>query len=165
MEAWVKVFIGLGFFGLCLGYLYRPAVILRLYGLARDIFFNDTNVLLHRRRLGLFFFAIAVLFLYDGFNNLALERSRQEVSPYYLVNQAYAAYRAAQYKEALDLCQQVVLKDPDNIHAWTLVCTSNLALGRKAEADLAWAQMVRLDPTLLRRRDPPYPKRQSPSQK
>jgi len=32
--------------------------------------FNDSFVLLYRRRWGLLFFAIALLFLYSGLNNL-----------------------------------------------------------------------------------------------
>lgn len=43
--------------------LYRPAIALKINEIARRYVFNDTYVLLNRRKLGLFLILMALVFL------------------------------------------------------------------------------------------------------
>lgn len=70
MNPWVKVALGVFFFLLGLGYLYRPTLIERLYAVLREYVFNDAHLALERRQWGLFFLLISFLFLYMGYDAL-----------------------------------------------------------------------------------------------
>lgn len=66
MKPLLKVVMGLVFFLLGLGYLYRPDLIWRMNALLREYFLNDAYIALERRKWGLFFLLIGSLFLYMG---------------------------------------------------------------------------------------------------
>lgn len=70
MTAWQKVFFGIVFFILGLGYLYRPDLIERMNALVREYLLNDAHVALERRKWGMFFLLLAFLFLYMGYSAL-----------------------------------------------------------------------------------------------
>ncbi|MFA6029755.1 MAG: hypothetical protein WC969_07875 [Elusimicrobiota bacterium] len=67
---WTKVFIGIFFFLLGLGYLCRPTVIERLCAFMREVVFNDAHMALERRKWGVFFLLLSLLFLYMGYTAL-----------------------------------------------------------------------------------------------
>jgi len=67
---WAKVFVGVGFFILGLGYLYRYDLIERLNAVLREYILNDAYMALERRRWGMFFLLVAFLFLYMGYTGL-----------------------------------------------------------------------------------------------
>lgn len=68
-----KVFVGVFFFLLGLGYLYRPDLIERLYAVLRKLLLNDAQMRLERRKWGMFFLLVSFLFLYMGYS--AMNRS------------------------------------------------------------------------------------------
>lgn len=70
MTPWFKVCLGLVFFGLGLGYLYRPTLIERMNALIREYLLNDAHIALERRKWGVFFLLLSVLFLYMGYVGL-----------------------------------------------------------------------------------------------
>lgn len=67
----LKIILGL-FSGLLgLGYLYRPDLIERLNSVLRDYFLNDAYIALERKKWGMFFLLVSVLFLYMGWSALS----------------------------------------------------------------------------------------------
>lgn len=146
MEAWVKILAGLCFVFLSLSYLYRPGWILRFNTLGRALFFNDSYVLLYRRRWGLLLFLCAILFFYSGFNNLALMMAQGRASSYLQLADAYRSFHAQQYKGTVVRCQEILKRESDNIYAWTLLGAAWSALGRADQARRAWEQVLKLDP-------------------
>lgn len=71
IEGWLHVAAGVLCALLGLGYLYRPDLIERMNAVIRDTVFNDAYIALERKKWGMFFFLIAVLFFYIGANELA----------------------------------------------------------------------------------------------
>lgn len=70
MKPWLKVALGLLFFLLGMGYLYRPGWIERMNALLREYFLNDAYIALERRKWGMFFLLLSFLFLYMGYASL-----------------------------------------------------------------------------------------------
>ena len=68
MSPGFKVFFGVLFFALGLGYLYRPDLIERMNALLREYLLNDAHLALERRKWGMFFLLISFLFLYMAFS-------------------------------------------------------------------------------------------------
>lgn len=146
MEAWTKILGGLFLLGLSFGYLYRPAFVLRVNAWARSLLFNDTFILLYRRRMGLVFFVCAVVFFYSGFVNLERMKARERPSTYLDLTDAYRAQRNQQYRGVIARCNEILKREPDNIHAWVLIGSASTALGQKDQADRAWKEVQRIDP-------------------
>jgi hypothetical protein len=67
-----KIVLGLFFFALGLGYLYRPDIIQRLYAVIRESLLNDSIIALERRKWGVFFLLVSFLFLYMAYAQLYL---------------------------------------------------------------------------------------------
>lgn len=70
MSPWLKVAVGLFFFLLGLGYLYKPSVIERVNAILRETLLNDAYIALERRKWGVFFLLVSLLFLYLGYASL-----------------------------------------------------------------------------------------------
>lgn len=70
MSAWLKVFLGVFFFLLGLGYLNRPDLIERMNAFVRETLFNDAHLALERRKWGVFFLLVSLLFVYLGYKGL-----------------------------------------------------------------------------------------------
>ena len=70
MNPWAKVGAGCFFFMLGLGYLYRPDLIERMNAFLRETLFNDAYLALERRKWGVFFLLLSLLFLYLGYSAL-----------------------------------------------------------------------------------------------
>lgn len=70
MSPWAKVGAGLFFFLLGLGYLTRPTLVERVVSFLRDVVLNDAHIALERRKWGVFFLLVSVLFLYMGYTAL-----------------------------------------------------------------------------------------------
>lgn len=70
MSPWAKVFFGIAFFLLGLGYLNRPDLIERMNAFLRESLFNDAHLALERRKWGVFFLLLSLLFLYLGYTGL-----------------------------------------------------------------------------------------------
>ena len=146
MEAWLKIVAGLAFLLLSLGYLYRPVWILRLNALGRAFIFNDTYVLLYRRRWGLPLFAAASLFLFSGFNNLSQQSRRPSVELWL----AYRSFLAHEYRQTIIQCEGILAQDGDNAQAWSLLGSAWSALGEREKADKAWNRslaLIQTDPS------------------
>lgn len=70
MTPTLKIVIGLLSGILGLGYLYRPDLIERMNAVLRDYLLNDAYIALERKKWGVFFLLISVLFLYVGWSSL-----------------------------------------------------------------------------------------------
>ena len=64
MSPLFKLVLGILFFLLGLGYLYRPDLIERMNAIIREYFLNDAHIALERRKWGTFFLLLSFLFLY-----------------------------------------------------------------------------------------------------
>ncbi|MBI3549781.1 MAG: hypothetical protein HY078_12145 [Elusimicrobia bacterium] len=64
MSPLFKFSVGIAFFFLGLGYLYRPDLIERMNALIREYLLNDAHIALERRKWGMFFLLLSFLFLY-----------------------------------------------------------------------------------------------------
>lgn len=133
MEAWIKIFTGLFLLLISLGFLYRPAWILAVNAFARALLFNDSHVLHYRRRWGLPLFAAASLFLFTGLKNLSQERP----SPSADLWLAYRSFLAHEYRQSVSLCEGILVQDPDNAQAWSLLGASWSAMGDTEKANKA----------------------------
>jgi hypothetical protein len=124
MEGLVKIIVGLVLLGAGLGYLYRPAWILRFNAWGRTVFFNDAYVLFYRRRWGLPLFFLAILFFYSGFMNLSRHRAQRESSSVVDLAPAAKALSEGHYDEAIRLAQEVLSRAPASRPARTLLETA-----------------------------------------
>ncbi len=64
MKSLSEFVLGLIFLGLGLGYLYRPDIISRINSFFRETVFNDAYFNLERKKWGVFFLLLSLLFLY-----------------------------------------------------------------------------------------------------
>ncbi len=70
MSPLFQISIGLFFFLLGLGYLYKPGVIERINSILRETLLNDAYIALERRKWGVFFLLVSFLFLFMAYSQL-----------------------------------------------------------------------------------------------
>ncbi len=66
INPYIKIFFGLVFLLLGLGYIYKPEIIERVNKLLRDTFLNDSYVALHRRNWGFLLLLVGAVLIYMG---------------------------------------------------------------------------------------------------
>lgn len=66
INPYLKMFFGLLFILLGLGYIYRPDAIERINRIVRETFLNDSYVALHRKNWGFLLLLIGAVLLYMG---------------------------------------------------------------------------------------------------
>ncbi len=66
INPYFKIFFGLAFILLGLGYIYRPEIIERTNRLIRDTVLNDSYVALHRKNWGFMLLLLGGLLVYMG---------------------------------------------------------------------------------------------------
>lgn len=66
INPYLKIFFGLLFVLLGLGYIYKPAIIERLNRLIKETFLNDSYVALHRRNWGFLLLLLGGVLIYMG---------------------------------------------------------------------------------------------------
>ena len=71
INPYIKIFFGLLFVLLGLGYIYKPEVIERINRLIRETFLNDSYIALHRKNWGFLLLLMGAVLIYMG-----LSRSR-----------------------------------------------------------------------------------------
>jgi hypothetical protein len=155
MEAWIKIIVGLALLLLSLGYLYRPAWILALNAFGRTVVFNDSHVLHNRRRWGLPLFAAAAVFLFTGLRNLAQERPIPSADLWL----AYRSFLAHEYRQTIVRCEGILVEDPENAQAWSLLGSAWSALGDSDKANKALNRGLALNQTDPQGRPTPPKKR------
>lgn len=65
-----QIFIGLFFFLLGLGYLYSPRTIERINAILRETLLNDAYIALERRKWGVFFLLLSLLFIFMAYTQI-----------------------------------------------------------------------------------------------
>ncbi|MBI4678175.1 MAG: hypothetical protein HY748_11385 [Elusimicrobia bacterium] len=70
MNPWTQVILGVFFLLWGLGYLYRPGLIQRMNAFLREQVLNDARISLERRKWGMFFLLLSLLFIYMGWSAL-----------------------------------------------------------------------------------------------
>jgi len=66
INPYLKIFFGLVFVLLGLGYIYKPEIIERINRLIKDTFLNDSYVALHRRNWGFLLLLVGGVLIYMG---------------------------------------------------------------------------------------------------
>lgn len=66
INPYIKIFFGLVFVLLGLGYIYKPEIIERINRLIKDTFLNDSYVALHRRNWGFLLLLVGGVLIYMG---------------------------------------------------------------------------------------------------
>jgi len=70
ISPYLKIFFGLVFLLLGLGYIYKPEIIERINRLIRETFLNDSYVALHRRNWGFLLLLLGGVLVYMGLSRL-----------------------------------------------------------------------------------------------
>ena len=66
INPYLKIFFGLVFVLLGLGYVYKPEIIERINRLIKETFLNDSYVALHRKNWGFLLLLVGVVLIYMG---------------------------------------------------------------------------------------------------
>lgn len=66
INPYLKIFFGLVFVLLGLGYIYKPEIIERINRLIKETFLNDSYVALHRRNWGFLLVLLGAVLVYMG---------------------------------------------------------------------------------------------------
>jgi len=66
INPYLKIFFGLLFVLLGLGYIYKPGIIERINRLIKETFLNDSYVALHRRNWGFLLLLLGGVLVYMG---------------------------------------------------------------------------------------------------
>lgn len=66
INPYLKIFFGLVFMLLGLGYIYKPEIIERINRLIKDTFLNDSYVALHRKNWGFLLLLVGGVLIYMG---------------------------------------------------------------------------------------------------
>ncbi len=66
INPYIKIFFGLLFVLLGLGYIYKPEVIERINRLIRETFLNDSYIALHRKNWGFLLLLMGAVLIYMG---------------------------------------------------------------------------------------------------
>lgn len=51
-------------------YLYRPLLVIKINSFAKEFLFNDTYILLHRKKIGVLFIVLAIIAIYMAWSSL-----------------------------------------------------------------------------------------------
>ena len=70
ISLYLKLFFGLLFVLLGLGYIYKPGIIERINQLIRETFLNDSYVALHRKNWGFLLLLLGGVLIYMGLSRL-----------------------------------------------------------------------------------------------
>ena len=127
-------------------YLYKPAWVIRFHAWCRDSLLNDSTVLLSRRKIGLGSIVLSSLLFYSGFSS---PHSSLKVGPRIerkMFEEARQAFLEKRYNGAIKRCQVLIRERPNHVDAWQLLGSCWLALGKKAEARIAWQRARAIDP-------------------
>jgi len=66
INTYLKIFFGLVFVLLGLGYVYKPEIIERINRLIKETFLNDSYIALHRKNWGFLLLLVGGLLIYMG---------------------------------------------------------------------------------------------------
>lgn len=72
INPYLKIFFGLVFILLGLGYIYKPEIIERINRLIKDTFLNDSYVALHRKNWGFLLLLVGGVLIYMGVTRAAV---------------------------------------------------------------------------------------------
>jgi len=135
-----------------LSYLYWPKVVIKVNSMIRRILFNDVNVLLFRKKLGLIFILISVIIFYFAVNpprrpgnsadNNIFMREVIRMKLY----QAYRQYYTKDFETAAATVSFILSKAPGNIRALELAGMIHLAKGEKMNARAYFKRIIKRSP-------------------
>lgn len=134
-------FLGLVFVAVGLTYLYRPSWILILNKFARERVFCDARVLLERRKKGVLMLLLAFFSFYISYYRAHYGSTRvmdSFISIDRLLYQSGKHFEAGDYRDAIQVCNRIIERDPNNVSAYYQLAAARYLLGERADADWAW---------------------------
>jgi cytochrome c-type biogenesis protein CcmH/NrfG len=126
--------------------LYKPGWIIRFNAWCRERLFNDSAALMNRRKIGLVSIVVSSILFYSGFSGLSQTPSIGPRIEREMFEEAQQAFQAKRYNGVVARCQALIRQRPEFTAAWQLLGSSWLALGKRAEARVAWQRVAALDP-------------------
>ncbi|MBN1824567.1 MAG: tetratricopeptide repeat protein [Endomicrobiales bacterium] len=147
----LKLTIGVLFLTLGVIFLYQPNLMLRMNQLARELLFNDKRLLLERKRLAIFFFALSFVALYMGFTSLnhwmaAKKKFSVDEGSKYLMYLAMQDFCTEKYDRALQRYSQILQTDPRNTDALKYMALVYDELGDSKRARVTRQRILAIDP-------------------
>jgi tetratricopeptide (TPR) repeat protein len=111
-----------------LAYLYFPRFVIKVNGFIRNIFLDDSKILLNRRRYGLIYILASVIIFYFGSSmtqQLRMDLGNDRILRKEIIRiKLYKAYRRYYIRDsagARNLCQDILSAEPNNIRAMELL--------------------------------------------
>lgn len=130
-------------------FIYQPAWIIKANKFARERIFNDSLILLERRKKGFFFMVMFVILFYLGFQFIPKEPavlSSKIVSPERILYQSIQHLHLKEYEESKTLCENLVKREPGNSEAFYQLAASQYLLNDKAGASASWKKAMAINP-------------------
>lgn len=145
----VLSFLGLVLVFTGLTYLYRPSWILVINKFARERVFCDARVLLERRKKGVLMLLCAILFFYWSYYRAHYGSTRvmdSFVSIDRLLYQSHKHFASGDYKDAIQVCNRIIERDPNNLEAYYQLAAARYITGDRAIGDWAWHKAESMNP-------------------
>ncbi|MCX7957265.1 MAG: hypothetical protein N2643_05205 [Endomicrobia bacterium] len=108
----IDIIVGISFLVIGVCFFYLPYSIIKLYQLIKKSILNEKNIILHRKKIGLFFVLLGLLLVFVYFKNMFSKN---------VLYNAYREYYLGNFVKAENYCLQVLNKKPNDIEATFLL--------------------------------------------
>ena len=143
------ILVGLCFFCAGAAYVYAPNIVLKINALMKKFFFNDAWVLYYRKKIGLACVLVSFSVIYFAFNiNLPSAENdilQQQITRNTLYK-AYMSFNIRNYRETIQLCTEILNRDPCNKRALELIALAYFHVGDTANSKLYGRKLLDIDP-------------------
>ena len=130
-------------------FIYKPAWIVRFNKIVRDRIFNDTLILLDRRKKGFFLILMFFIFFYLGYNRIQFEPaavSTKIFSTQRLLYESFQNLNLRHFAQSRNLCAIVVEREPNNAEAYYQLGAVQFLMDDPVSARKSWAKAKSIDP-------------------
>ncbi|MDI6640886.1 MAG: hypothetical protein QME68_01060 [Elusimicrobiota bacterium] len=110
----IYILISIGVFLIGLAYFYQPKLIITFNNFMKKVFFNDTQVLLHRKKIGIIYVLLSAVIFFLGFYIPYLQQNKEFIKEIKLYR-AWRYYHQGNYDMAEKLSLEVFNVDPKNL--------------------------------------------------
>ena len=104
-----------------IAYFYKPDAILIVNKYIKKIFFNDTNVLLHRKKIGAMYVGLSVILFYLSLHIPHLTRSADQEKIKIDIYRAQKYFYQGQYDKSEKILKEIIKLQPHNLEVLKLL--------------------------------------------
>lgn len=97
-----------------LAYLYQPNIIISFNNLMRKVFFNDTKILVRRKKISIVYIALSIIIFYVGLFHIQLHQDKK-FSREMKLYQVWNWYHRGKFDVAEKLCLELYRDDPKDL--------------------------------------------------